>query len=81
MKLYDPLEHHLAKQTPNVREVPMTFKKIENILGHALPYSARHRNQWWANNPQRHVQAHAWLGAGYMTEGLDLVTQTVTFAR
>ena len=55
MSIYDPLREHLRGL--KTREVMLGFREIEDIIGRALPESAK-RPQFWANvtsggGPQR----------------------------
>lgn len=77
---YDPLRRYLADQSePTVRT---TFAQIEQILGVALPNSARRYRPWWANEAAgTHVHARAWLDAGRRTANVDLNAGTVEFIR
>jgi hypothetical protein len=52
-------------QAPGCSEVLLTFAQIEQLLGQDLPPTARRRPQWWAKDHTTHVQAHAWLDAGW----------------
>ncbi|MBS1799060.1 MAG: hypothetical protein JSS95_04460 [Acidobacteria bacterium] len=81
MNKYLPLYRWLAGQPVNLTVIPMEFKQVEQILSCPLPPTARNRTAWWANNPQRHVQANAWLSAGFSTEDVNLAAQTVNFVR
>ena len=58
-----------------------TFAAIERILGFRLPASAHTYPAWWANEHRRgrHVQARAWLEAGWKARSLDLERKTVVF--
>jgi len=76
---YEPLKRYL--ETAAQRAVPLTFKQIETILGAALPASARKHAAWWSNSPTGHVNAQAWLDAGYASEQVDLVGERLVFAR
>jgi hypothetical protein len=65
MATYDRLKPYLTAQT--LKEITLTFRDIEEILGgYPLPRSAE-RPQWWANTrtPGSHVQREAWRAAGY----------------
>jgi hypothetical protein len=65
MSKYDPLRDYLRKQT--LREIVLTFKEVEDLIGGRLPASAE-RPQWWANVTDRqtsHVQRNSWRDAGY----------------
>jgi len=76
---YEPLEKHLRRQ--KAEAVPVTFEEIERIIGTKLPPSARKYQAWWANDGAHHVNARAWLNAGYRTEGLDIGGGRVVFRR
>lgn len=76
---YEPLKRYL--ETTARPAVPLTFKQIETILGAALPASARKHAAWWSNSPTGHVNAQAWLDAGYASEQVDLVGERLVFAR
>lgn len=67
---YQPLAEHLSRQ--KAEAVPLTFEDIERILGAELPPSARKHQAWWANDGAHHVNARAWLNAGYRTERVDV---------
>lgn len=79
MSKYDPLERHLLGLDRTV-EHRMSFAQIEQIVGCALPPSARTYQAWWANQRGAgHSQAHSWMGAGWHTGELDLKSKCVTF--
>jgi len=78
MSKYDPLYKWLSERTAN--RIPTTFRQIASVLGFDLPKSSTTHPQWWPNNPG-HSQATAWLNAGFRTENVDLVTETVVFVR
>ena len=79
MRKYDKLQSHLM--TAITDRLRVRFSEIEQLLGFALPGSARRHPAWWANdsNPDRH--SSAWLSAGWKTEELDLGSEQVTFVR
>lgn len=79
MSKYQPLTNHLAAR--NLQKVPMRFDEIEQILGCALPPSARKHRAWWSNNPSNSVMTKAWLDAGYQSEQVDLQSERLVFAR
>lgn len=65
MAKYDPLRDYL--QTQQLQEFELSFSKIEQILGVALPKSSL-RPQFWANvksKPSSFRQREAWRDAGY----------------
>jgi hypothetical protein len=76
---YEPLRAWL-KQQPEDR-VRLTFREIEAILGFVLPDSARSLAQWWANAGGSHVQAIAWMGAGWRACQVDVPAEQVSFER
>ena len=76
---YYPLFTYL--QQAGGEPVTCTFAQIENLLGSALPGSARKRAGWWSNRSQGAVQSAAWMGAGYHAADVDLVAETVRFER
>lgn len=75
---YNPLRDYL--KTRDTTAVHMTFRHIEDVLGCALPLSARQYAHWWANDTTgNHTQAQAWLAAGRKVVKLDLIEQRVLF--
>jgi hypothetical protein len=79
MAKYDALNHFFRRQAGNL--LRMTFDEVEQEAGFALPASARLHAAWWANDHDRHVQARAWLDAGYETEQVDMKARTLVFSR
>jgi hypothetical protein len=76
MSKYDALCHHLNRlQGP----VELSFKEVEEILQFPLPASARRYPAWWSNSGGTHVQAQAWMEAGYRTEDVDVALGKVRF--
>lgn len=64
MGKYTPLQRNLRAEPQSATE--LSFGDIEAILGFPLPPSARrHSAAWWSNEPATHVQARAWLDAGW----------------
>jgi hypothetical protein len=68
--------NQLDRATHRVR-----LSEIESVLGFKLPKSAYEYEAWWSNNETGHSHAHAWLGAGWRTEAVDLTRRQVTFRR
>lgn len=65
MGKYHPLRDYLMNQ--RARELTLTFREIENIIGDKLPKSAD-RPQFWANvksDDYGHTQRETWREAGY----------------
>ena len=56
----------------------MTFAEVERLIGAPLPTSAYWYQAWWANNHTSHVQARAWMAAGWRVL-VDIGDQTVRF--
>jgi hypothetical protein len=77
MGKYDPLAKFLKLQ-PSA-QLPMTFKEVEAVLGTSLPPSAHQYPAWWSNDITSHVQAKAWLNAGYETQQVDMEAKTLVF--
>ena len=76
---YEPLEHYLSRSVQDV--TVLEFEEIERIIGARLPDSARKYPAWWSNRGEGHVNAQAWLRAGFKSEQLDLERAKVTFRR
>jgi hypothetical protein len=77
MSKYDPLAHFL--KGARKASVTLAMSEIEDILGENLPQSARRYPAWWSNNEKSHVQAAAWLHAGYKTRDVDIAAGKLTF--
>ena len=59
----------------------MTFDEIDHVVG-GLPASARRYPAWWSNEREgTHVQAHAWMDAGWRVENVNLAAKRVRFAK
>jgi len=79
MSKYNPLNETLVERTYPVWVA--SFTEVEKVIGTNLPDSAWRHRAWWANEHGTHVQAKAWLDAGWSTEHVDVTHQTVTFRR
>ncbi len=80
MSKYQPLADFLKAQDAD--EVPLTFAQIERLLGARLPASAYDYAAWWANDDGKsHVQAKAWLEAGFTTERVSAAQKRVVFRK
>ena len=78
---YDALKRYLISKTnAGERNVSMTFSEIERVLGDSLPGSEREHRSWWGND-KTHVQARAWMGAGWKIGHVDINSEQVTFKR
>ena len=79
MSKYGPLADHLRGS--GQASLPMTFDKIEHIVGTKLPPSAFRHRAWWSNNPANSVITHAWLEAGYKTANVDMPGRKLVFRK
>lgn len=76
MSKYDALLKLLKGATGTVE---LSFEDIERTLGFQLPASARRYPAWWSNSGGTHVQAAAWMVAGYRTEDVNIAAGRVRF--
>lgn len=82
MSKYEPLHKYLVGIPATHADVTLRFSDLERILGARLPVSAHIHRPWWSNEiGGRHVQAHAWLHAGWIVDSVDLAGQWVRFRR
>lgn len=80
MSKYAPLGDYLRKQSTD--RAALSFDDVAGIIGDALPASAYKYGAWWANETNRtHVEAHAWMKAGWKVESFSLIEERVTFVR
>lgn len=79
---YTPLEYHLRNLSESQKEVTMSFEQIERILNDKLPPSAYQYQAWWANQKEgSHVEAFAWMDAGWLVDTVNFAEKWVRFAR
>jgi hypothetical protein len=77
---YDPLQSWLEDQKADGKtNLRVSFQDIGKLLENELPESARKHRSWWANEMTSHVQAAAWLKAGWLVEDVDFETDEVSF--
>src|SRR5688572_6795876 len=79
MSKYGPLTLFLAKAKEG--RISLNFKDIEALLGFRLPPSAHSHPAWWSNTLGSHVQARAWLEAGFRTAEVDVGGRRLVFVR
>ena len=80
MSKYSPLEDYLLRQ--GARRVTLSFDDVAHVIGDVLPASATTHAEWWGNTQDAgHVQAKAWLGAGWKVDSVSLNQQRVVFVR
>ena len=71
--------HYLVNRFAD--SVVLTFGQLEDLLGGALPDSARAHQEWWTNKDTGTSScAEAWILAG-RTAKPNLMARTVTFER
>lgn len=80
MGKYDALCRHLMGLDGD--EWQASFDDIERVLGFELPFSARHRYEWWAQerNP-RQPQKLAYQRAGWRVAKVSMKTKSILFRR
>jgi hypothetical protein len=78
---YAPLHEYLVNRYAD--SVVLTFAQIEDLLGGALPDTARARHEWWTSTDsvaEKSSCSDAWLLAG-RTATPNLLARTVAFER
>jgi hypothetical protein len=77
---YAPLHQYLANRYAD--SVVLTFAQIEDLLGSALPDTARARHEWWTSTDRVDTSScsEAWILAG-RTARPNLLARTVAFER
>jgi hypothetical protein len=76
---YSPLRRHLAAEVGP--RADMTFAEIDELIG-GLPASARRHRAWWSNERDgRHVQARAWIDAGWIVSDVNFAAEWVRFTK
>jgi hypothetical protein len=76
-----PLHEYLANRYAD--RVVLTFSQIEDLLGSALPDTARVRHEWWTSTDgvaDKSSCSNAWILAG-RTARPNLLARTVAFER
>jgi hypothetical protein len=69
---YNPLKNYLRDLPANQKELTLSFEQIEQIINSKLPPSAYRYQAWWANEKEgNHVNARAWINAGWKIEHVD----------
>jgi hypothetical protein len=77
---YDGLREYLLRQHSD--RVTMSFEQVAAVVPGALPSSAYNHQAWWANEVSgSHVEARAWLDAGFRATAVSLTARRVTFVR
>lgn len=82
MAKYDPLKNYLGGLPDPQNEVFLSFKELERILGAELPPAAYKHRPWWANQKNGgHVNAKAWMEAGWKVDAVNQREHWVRFIR
>lgn len=76
---YYPLFAYLKVQAQD--ELILSVTEVEQLLGVALPPTARTQRAWWSNRSTGAVQSRAWIDAGYHVLKIDLEQQKLTFRK
>ncbi len=76
---YEPLKRYL--QAADRAEAGSADPMICSISSKPSETSARKHAAWWSNSPAGHVNAQAWLEAGYASQKVDLQTGRLVFKR
>ena len=79
MSKYAPLTGYLSSS--GMEYIPITFSQVEEVIGDKLPRSAFEYRPWWSNNPSNHVNAEAWLSAGYKASEVDMSERKLVFRK
>jgi hypothetical protein len=74
---YEPLRQWLKSESSR-GEITMSFADVERLIGAVLPSSAFRHQAWWANDAT-HVQAEAWMSAGWLVDAVDQRARRVRF--
>ncbi len=77
---YAPLQRYLSHV--DEESVSLSFARVEEVLGVPLPRSATTHAAWWENETRgSHVQAKAWMNAGWRVTSVSLERASVTFGK
>lgn len=78
---FEPLARYLQAQAVDLDAVELTLTQIEQLIGDALPASARRHRSMWANDPATRPQAQQWLEAGWRVSRVNLDEERIVFTR
>jgi hypothetical protein len=79
---YTPLEQYLTALHASQQDVTLAFEQVERILNDKLPPSAYQYQAWWANQKEgSHVEAFAWVDAGWLVDAVNFAEKWVRFIR
>lgn len=77
---YMKLAEFLVKRARALKEITLSFREVEEIIGDKLPESARTRRSWWSNVRGR-MPSEAWMTVGWTVKEVNLEEEKVTFFR
>jgi len=80
MSKYDPFRNYLSGRNADEQELPLSFARLEEILGDKLPATARIDRPWWANT-MRSNHARSWLTVGWKVSKVDFGQGIIHFVR
>lgn len=78
MDKYDPLADRLRHEVGE--SCTIAFSDVDELVD-GLPPSAWTHRPWWANSKELGSHARGWIDAGWLVEGVNLTSETVTFRR
>ncbi|HEY9218209.1 MAG TPA: hypothetical protein VIO94_09175, partial [Phenylobacterium sp.] len=78
MSKFKALSDQLAGQAGN--EWRTSFDEVDQLLGGALPKTARSGVAWWANDGAK-AQAKTWMDKGWQVRDVDPKAGTVIFMK
>ena len=77
---YTHLREYLTRRAKYSSYARLSFKKIEEIIGDALPSSALSNPRWWSNT-RGQSHSDAWLSVGWKVEKVELEKKEVIFKK
>ncbi|MCW3981689.1 MAG: hypothetical protein NWE81_01015 [Candidatus Bathyarchaeota archaeon] len=77
---YGSLNEYLGRRGQFTSLLTLSFSKIEGIINDNLPFSALRDASWWSNS-QATPQGHAWTGAGWSVQSVDVTARRVRFKK
>ncbi|WP_420642163.1 DUF4268 domain-containing protein [Candidatus Leptofilum sp.] len=78
---YAKLAIFLNIQPEDTQQLKLSFDDIEEILGFALPKSAREHRAWWSNDSVGHSWSKEWLDVDWRVASVNMTNEVVRFAR
>lgn len=71
---YERLTRHLVELPNSTKDLTLSFRELEAVLGFELPKSASDHRPWWGNqtDTRNRPQARAWKTAGFEVDAVHL---------